>query len=202
MFSGIVEASGEIVAFEAHDQSAQVKIKIPSDYNDLNIGDSLSVDGVCLTVEAMGGGIAVFTLGPETLKVTGWNTSNFLHKKVNLERSLRVSDRVHGHFVSGHVDAMGVVESVQDLGECRFLTISYPVALKLFVWQKGSIAVNGVSLTINALLDNAFRLCLIPETMRRTNLSLAKEGDLVTLEADSLSRAFVRRLELQTERSL
>ncbi len=203
MFSGIVETKVNLLEWSSVDRSAQVKIQRPSNFKDLSIGDSIAIDGVCLTLEkfttdSADSDFLQFYLGAETLKVTGWTAEKLKNKALNIERSLRLADRVHGHFVLGHVDAMGSVIAAEKTGENIQLTIALSAPLRPLVWRKGSVAINGISLTINNVRDISstdsveIELCIIPETIRRTNISHLKAGDLVTVEADQYARALQR----------
>lgn len=160
----------------------------PEAFDDLKPGDSIAINGVCLTLESHDDQNLTFALAPETLKVTGWQPKP--QDVVNLERSLKFGDRVHGHIVAGHVDAIGKVIGIQkDTDETYALTIDAPKDFLPFVWRKGSVAVHGVSLTINDVIGNKFKVGLIPETLKRTNLKNLKIGDTVHLEADAMARA-------------
>lgn len=188
MFSGIVETQSSVAAVRKGPETLSIDIKKPNNFNDLNIGDSIAVDGVCLTLEAATADVMTFTLGPETIRVTGWTFERVQNRAVNLERSLRLQDRIHGHLVTGHVDATAEVRDSKWEGETLRLEIQIPAALKPFVWPKGSVAVNGVSLTVNGVANEAFTVGLIPETLKRTNLKTLKAGDRVNLEADNMAR--------------
>lgn len=194
MFSGIVEAQSEIVSTSSQPGILRITVQKPVDFNDIKSGDSIAVNGICLTVEKYDQSKIEFALAAETLRVTGWSESSLKTSKVNLERSLRMGDRVHGHFVSGHVDAMGKVEARREIGGSLELDISYPESLKPFIWKKGSWALNGVSLTVNEVRDGSASVCLIPETLERTNLSNLKSGDSVTIEVDPLARGLIHVL--------
>lgn len=188
MFSGIVETQSTVAAARRGSETINIDIDKPSNFNDLNIGDSIAVDGVCLTLEAESDKHMTFTLGPETIRVTGWTLERVQNRAVNLERSLRLNDRIHGHLVTGHVDATAEVRNAKWEGETLRLEIEIPPALTPFLWPKGSITVNGVSLTINTVVENVFSVGLIPETLKRTNLKSLKAGDRVNLEADNMAR--------------
>lgn len=194
MFSGIVEAQSEIVGTSSQPGILRISVQKPVEFNDIKPGDSIAVNGICLTVEKYDQSKIEFALASETLKVTGWSESTLKTSKVNLERSLRMGDRVHGHFVSGHVDAMGKVKSRRELGGSLELEINFPENLKPYIWKKGSWALNGVSLTINEVGTNSASVCLIPETLERTNLSNLKTGDSVTIEVDPLARGLIHVL--------
>ena len=122
------------------------------------------------------------------MNVTGWNPK--AGDVVNLERSLRFGDRVHGHFVNGHVDDVGVVTAIEDRVETRDLWIETTPEFAPFLWKKGSVGVHGVSLTINLVDESRFQVGLIPETLKRTNLARLRVGDRVHLEADAMARAW------------
>ncbi len=191
MFSGIVEAQSEIVSTSSQPGILRITVQKPVDFNDIKSGDSIAVNGICLTVEKYDQSKIEFALAAETLRVTGWSESSLKTSKVNLERSLRMGDRVHGHFVSGHVDAMGKVEARREVGGSLELDIVFPENLKPYIWKKGSWALNGVSLTVNEVRANSASVCLIPETLERTNLSNLKSGDSVTIEVDPLARGLI-----------
>lgn len=183
MFTGIIEAQANALQVTQGDQAIQIQLERPTDFTDVRLGDSIAVDGVCLTVEAFSPTTLQFTIGFETLQVTAWKVADLHNKKMNLERSLRFGDRIHGHLVSGHVDAVSEVVGMEEAGECLLLDIRLPQGFKA-IWQKSSIAINGVSLTVNWIKDNAFGVCLVPETLRKTNLETLQVGDAVNLESD------------------
>ena len=197
MFSGIVETLSRVLSVSRDRELVRIDVERPSDFTDIKIGDSICSSGVCLTVEKFDNVEMTFALGAETLKITGWSEDSLMHASLNLERSMRMGDRIHGHLVSGHVDGVGYVNKIQDLGGSVQLDIQSPPELMRYFWKKGSWAVNGVSLTINDV-DAATRVvsvCLIPETLKRTNLSHLKSGDRVNLEVDSMARGMVAFME-------
>jgi riboflavin synthase len=191
VFSGIVETTARVIECRSRDGVLEISVERPAALGDLGIGDSIAIDGVCLTIERFDEARMQFALGAETLRVTGWTDEALRARPRNLERSLRFGDRVHGHLVLGHVDAISQIAAVETLGEGLRLVITTPEALRPFVWSKGSIAVNGVSLTINAVTPDTFAVGLIPETLKRTNLGHLKTGDTVTLEIDNFARGLV-----------
>lgn len=201
MFSGIVETNATILAAKTVGPLLQIQVERPKTFDDLRIGDSVCTDGVCLTVEAFDEDRIQFALGPETLQVTGWSSASVLGKSVNLERSLRLNDRIHGHLVTGHVDVTGTIADLKRDGETQLMTIEFPAALLPFIWFKGSITINGVSLTVNRVESRQFSVGLIPETLRRTNLGLLKIGDKVNLEADNMARGLVHWARVKEEES-
>ncbi|OYZ23217.1 MAG: hypothetical protein B7Y39_05725 [Bdellovibrio sp. 28-41-41] len=190
MFTGIVESTQKIIHVQDKDQSIVVRIAKPDLYNDLRIGDSIAVNGVCLTVEDFSEDL-VFTLGFETLKVMGWNKSNLQDRVVNLERSLRFGDRIHGHLVSGHADGTIPLVKRELAGDCLILDFKTPAGFAQYFWKKGSITINGVSLTLNEIFTDSFSVCLIPETLRKTNLEKQSVGDLVSFECDYFMKGFL-----------
>jgi riboflavin synthase len=196
VFTGIVESSSKVVDFESFDSSVKrISISRPSDFNDLKTGDSICVNGVCLTIVAFNSEIMQFDLGPETLKITGWDRNKLFNKNVNLERSMKFGDRIHGHFLSGHVDDVAKVVATQASGEAWDLTLQLNEAAQSYVWKKGSLGISGVSLTINDFQDFKVSVCLIPETIKLTNLTDFKVGDLVNIEFDWMAKAFFNQLK-------
>ncbi|MCC7405885.1 MAG: riboflavin synthase [Bdellovibrionales bacterium] len=191
MFSGIVETQSVITSAKPRDGVVEIHIKRPSIFNDLATGESICVDGVCLTIESFDAEKMVFALAAETLQVTGWRWENLPSKSVNLERSLAMGARVHGHLVTGHVEGLGEVLECVHQGEMAHLRVSFPPELTPFFWRKGSVAINGVSLTINRVEATALEVCLIPETLKRTNLGALRVGSKVNLEIDPLARGLV-----------
>lgn len=199
MFSGIVEETGFVTAARTNDGIVRIQVQRPASFTDIKRGDSICVNGVCLTVEEMSGELLQFSLAPETLKITGWTAESVVGRMVNLERSLRLSDRLHGHLVTGHVDAAGTVTFISRNGESQDVTIEHPDNLAPFIWAKGSVAVNGVSLTLNRVEPNHFTVGLIPETLKRTNLGNLSVGAGVNLEADNWARGLVHQAKLVRE---
>jgi riboflavin synthase len=190
MFSGIIEACAPILSVEPRGDLLTIFVKRPASFDDVKLGDSIATNGVCLTVEDFSSEKMKFTLGAETLKITGWNADLLSDQTMNLERSLRFGDRIHGHFVSGHVDATAEVLSVEK-SESWILKFSTRSLNSKMLWSKGSIAIQGVSLTLNEVTPQELSVCLIPETLNRTNLKNLKVGDIVNIEYDNWAKAFV-----------
>ena len=200
MLSGIVEALSPVqsarVLSEGGGHLVQIEVERPREFDDIKNGDSIATNGVCLTVEKFNDRTIQFALGAETLQITGWSADELAASKVNLERSLRLGDRLHGHMVSGHVDGVGLVTRLNDDGGSVFFDVQTPRPLLRYVWKKGSWAVNGVSLTINSVSeDGVVGMCLIPETLKRTNLGGLKPGDKVNLEVDMMARGMITFFE-------
>jgi riboflavin synthase len=196
MFTGIIEATGVI---ESAEQKAEnLRITISSRVfvmDDVKLGDSIAVNGVCLTVVAMSAAGFSADVSQETLNCT---TGLVLGASVNLEKSLRFGDRVGGHLVSGHVDGVGRVAALENLGAHWRVAIEAPNDLSRYIARKGSIAVNGVSLTVNRVDGNRFEVNLIPHTWSVTTLELLQVGSEVNLEIDTLARYVERMLSEQT----
>lgn len=195
MFSGIVEAVVPALRGESQEGVYRLILSRPSEFTDLKCGDSVAVNGACLTVEAFDDISMTFAVAAESLKVLEWNPETVLQQRFNLERSLRFGDRLHGHLVAGHVEARGQVVRREFAGESLFMDVAIPQNIHSFVWKKGSLAIHGVSLTVNEIKDSVVSVCLIPETLKRTNLGDLKVGDRVNLESDFMARAVVRALE-------
>jgi riboflavin synthase len=195
MFSGIIESQGRVLSARKAFGGIQIQIEKPIEFSDLKAGDSIATSGVCLTLETQDASSMTFTLGAETLQVTEWEAATLQGSSVNLERSLKFGDRVHGHMVSGHVDALGEVVETQDLQGSLILRIRVPKEYERFIWKKGSWAVNGVSLTVNEVKAGIAEVCLIPETLKRTNLSALKAGSKVNIEVDQMARALMQALQ-------
>jgi riboflavin synthase len=196
MFSGIVEAMGRIRAIVPAVKGYRVTIEAGSlDLSDVAIGDSIAVNGCCLTVVELADGTFAMDVSKETIDCTAGLREG---AAVNLEKSLRLSDRLGGHLVTGHVDGVGtVVEFVPD-GESWRLTVEAPTALARFVARKGSITINGVSLTVNEVDGSSFGVNLIPHTLAVTNLKEFEKGTKVNLEIDLVARYVERLLEGRT----
>ena len=192
MFSGIVEAVGRIERVERAANGVRISLRAGRlDTRNIRVGDSVCVQGVCLTVTARRGKILRFDVSRETLEC-----SSGLDRPgaVNLERSLRLGDPLGGHLVSGHVDGTGEVLAFEPAGESRLLRIRSPVRISRYVARKGSICVDGVSLTVNRVRGNAFDVNLIPHTLRVTTLGRLAPGTTVNLEADLVARYVERML--------
>ncbi len=198
MFSGIIEETTRVLKVESKNGDSRnltIQMARPKTFIDLRIGDSIAVDGVCLTIEVFSETEMQFTLGPETLKITGWNSQSLGNRIFNLERSLKMGDRIHGHIVSGHVDTLGKVEVACLTGEAFDLTLSLGKEFYSFFPKKSSWAVAGVSLTINEVEVKDGRVfissCLIPETLKRTNLGNLSVGQNVNVEIDFMTRTLI-----------
>ncbi len=198
MFTGIVEAVGALADVTGTDGAYRVRIHTPL-ANELKLGDSLAVNGVCLTVILIDGEHVLADVGPETARVTTFGALQ-RGQSVNLERSLRFDGRVDGHFVLGHVDGVGSVEDVRPEAESHWVTIAFPPGLAAHFIRKGSVAVDGVSLTVAGLGERHFDVQVIPFTWQSTTLKLLRAGDKVNLECDLFGKYAVRAMEIRTQK--
>jgi riboflavin synthase len=194
MFTGLVEAVGELSERTAIDGGFRLRVAT-SLASELAVGDSLAVNGVCLTVVGAGDGDLSADVGPETVRVTTLG-SLVRGAVVNLERPLRADGRLGGHFVQGHVDAIGRVEHLRTDAEFVWMTVSFPSTLARFLVSKGSVAVDGVSLTVAALGSDRFDIQLVPYTLAHTNMGRARIGDAVNLECDIVGKYVARAADL------
>ena len=194
MFTGLIEATGRLV--ERQTTAGGLRLRIASALaGELAAGDSLAVNGVCLTVIKADAGEIFADVGPETIRVTtlGGLSSGV---PVNLERPLRADSRFGGHFVQGHVDAIGRIEDRKPEAEFEWLTVSFPAPLAPYFVLKGSVAVDGISLTVAGLGIDRFDVQIVPYTLAHTNLSSLAAGDGVNLECDMVGKYVARAAEL------
>jgi len=193
MFTGIIQSVGAIT--QATPVGTDIQLAIAThqlDMEDVQLGDSIAVNGVCLTVIKLAPAQFEAHVSRETLSVTvGLDKPH----PVNLEKALRLSDRLGGHLVSGHVDGVGEVVSFEPLGDCWRLDIRAPHAISKYISVKGSICINGVSLTVNSIVNDIFSINLIPHTLENTTLKSLASGRQVNLEVDQIAR-YVERMTL------
>jgi riboflavin synthase len=191
MFTGLVREVGTVLSVKG-DDTVRLELHAPETAGASAVGDSVAIDGVCLTVVAVDDGRLAFDAVPETLARTSLG-SLAVGALVNLEPALRAGDALGGHYVQGHVDGVGTVRSVEPEGEGRRLWFDAPADLLRYTVEKGSIAVQGTSLTVAALDDEGFAVALIPHTLAATTLGALQAGDRVNLEVDVLAK-YVERL--------
>lgn len=193
MFTGIIQTVGQIEHVTPMGEDVKLNINcIGLGMQDVKTGDSIAVNGVCLTAISFNETHFEAHVSKESLSVTvGLNKP----QAVNLEKALRLSDRLGGHLVSGHVDGVGKVVSFEALGDCWKLMISAPHAISKYISVKGSICVNGVSLTVNSIINDVFSINLIPHTLANTTLQFLQAGSQVNLEVDQIAR-YVERMTL------
>jgi riboflavin synthase len=192
MFTGIIEETGRVVAFTEGADSWRLQVAAQLVPTDVQPGDSVAVNGCCLTVTKFDAGNLWFDVLAETRRLT--NFSQLAPGAlVNLERSLRADARLGGHFVSGHIDAPGRVEVFEARGKDHYLKVQAPAGFARYLVYKGSIAIDGISLTVAEVTDDSFAVWLIPHTLAATNLRSKKAGDAVNLEFDLLAK-YVEKL--------
>jgi len=196
MFTGLIEGVGRLAAREMRGGDARLRIEVGTLQwgagADVRMGESISVNGTCLTVVAFDGSGFEADASNETLALTTLGELAVGHA-VNLERAMRPTDRLGGHLVSGHVDGVGNVVHVWDDGRAQRWLFAVPPQLRRYIAAKGSICVDGVSLTVNAVDDSGFEVALVPHTLAHTAFAETKPGDAVNLEVDMLAR-YVERL--------
>jgi riboflavin synthase len=194
MFTGIVEETGQVLAFAPKANAWELVVSAQAALRDLAAGDSLAVNGCCLTATTFDQQSVRFDVLEETRRLTNFSALR-TGSLVNLERSLHFGGKIGGHFVTGHIDAMGVVEIFEPRGKDYFLRIGVSAELTRYVVHKGSIAIDGISLTIAEVTDANFAVWLIPTTLAVTNLKEKRVGDRVNLEFDLLGK-YVEKLLL------
>lgn len=194
MFTGLIESVGRVAGLDADGSGMRLRIHTAL-APELAAGDSVAVNGVCLTVTRIEDGAMHADVGPETARVTTLGSLR-LDAPVNLERAMRADSRFGGHFVQGHVDGTGTVEVVRQEMDARWLSVSFPASLAPYLIRKGSIAVDGVSLTVAALGDGRFEVMIIPFTWEHTNLGSLRAGERVNLECDMVGKYVARAVEL------
>ena len=190
MFTGIIEGLGSIVMFDkktSNRSAAKMKIKLDKIAKGLKVGDSVAINGVCLTAVNISKGITEFEMIGETIKKTNLGSLE-RGDRVNIERSLKVGERLEGHFVLGHVDGVGIISKIEKQTNQVQIWIKIPKELSKHVIKKGSITVDGISLTIVDKLKDQFSVSIIPHTMQVTNLGYKKIGDKVNIETDILGK--------------
>lgn len=192
MFTGIVQGFGRIVEKRPAGGGAVFGVVADFDLDEPQEGESIAVNGACLTARDIRGRSFLADVSPETLARTNLGGLT-VGSAVNLERALRLSDRLGGHLVSGHIDAVGKVEERRPAGNFTIFTFSLPTSLAKYVIEKGSIAINGVSLTVNSCDGGGFSVSIIPHTLAVTTLGLLKRGDVVNLEVDIIGK-YVEKL--------
>ena len=197
MFTGIIQAVGRIETITVIDQNIELSIEAANlGLSDVQMGDSIAVNGACLTVIHLTNTHFKAHVSAETLKVTvGLNQQH----AVNLEKALRLNDRLGGHLVSGHVDGVGSVTQLKDLNDNWLLAIRAPHAISKYIAKKGSICVNGVSLTVNSIEQDVFTMNIIPHTLENTTIRQLTIGSHVNCEIDQIARYVERITEWATE---
>ena len=197
MFTGIITDVGEIIELEKRGD-LRARIKTNYDAKRIAFGASIACDGICLTAVDFGDNWFDVEISAETVSKTIIGSGLWeINYKVNLERSLKVGDELGGHIVSGHVDGIATVSSIVDEGDSTRFTFEAPMELTRFIAPKGSVALNGTSLTVNEVKENAFGINLVPHTKKVTSWNKTQVGDPINLEIDTLARYVARLAEYQ-----
>jgi riboflavin synthase len=194
MFTGIIEDKGKILRVDVRGQGRRLILRVPPHLTDLQLGDSINVNGACLTVVEKTGDSMAVDVSSETLEKTTFQEVR-QGDEVNLELAMRLSDRLGGHIVTGHVDAVGTLVERRSEREFVHLKIQVPKSVSRYVVPKGSIAVDGISLTVNACDGDEIQMTLIPYTLEKTTLINKRVGDQVNLEADVLGKYVEKLME-------
>jgi riboflavin synthase len=200
MFTGIIEGLGAVAAIRPVGQGKRLAITAGFELAGTKVGDSIAVSGACLTAVAIAGRQFDVDASPETLARTTLGAAR-VGERVNLERALRLSDRIDGHLVSGHTDGTGVIASREAAGNAVIVTVAVPEALTRYMIVKGSVAVDGVSLTINRIEADRFSVSIIPYTSGLTTIGFKQKGEGVNIEVDMIGKYVEKFLSAQTGRA-
>lgn len=192
MFTGIIESFGKIERIESKGEGKVLTISCDLDLSETKIGDSIAVNGACLTAVSLGKHQFKVDMAPETVERTTFKHLS-VGARVNIERALRLSDRIDGHLVSGHIDGTGIISSIQNKSNAVIINIQVPPELAADMIEKGSVAIEGISLTINQCSDKDFQVSIIPHTAKITTIGFKKEGDLVNIETDMIGK-YVKKI--------
>ncbi|MCS3459739.1 riboflavin synthase [Aeromonas sp. BIGb0445] len=195
MFTGIIETMGTLVELRRQGEDVVLTVEAPGlDFSDVKLGDSIATNGVCLTVVTLGDKRYSADVSLETLSRSGFAQAR-VGDRVNLEKALTPSSRLGGHLVSGHVDGVGEVKSKSSSGRAIEYWVKAPAELSRYIAEKGSIAVDGISLTVNAVKGDDFLLTIVPHTAQETTIAHWKPGHRVNLEVDQIARYLERLLQ-------
>ena len=187
MFNGIIKHTGKISKIYKNNNNCILEILSKIKFSKNEIGSSISCSGTCLTLEKYKGNLSKFYISKETLNRTNFKSSN-KGDLINLEKSLKYGDRISGHFAQGHVDTTSIIKKIDFVGKSWFVNFKLPKKYKKYLIQKGSITINGVSLTISKILKDGFQIVVIPQTLKFTNLLYLKEKNVVNIEFDVLGK--------------
>ncbi len=194
MFTGIIEAVGRVIDIDGQGDMTFVIDAGDMTLNDTAVGDSICINGVCLTVTGISGNSFVSDISSETLSCTSLGKI-LVNDRVNLEKALQLQDRLGGHLVSGHVDGIGTISGCYEEGRSTRFVIDFPASLGGYISKKGSVCIDGVSLTVNEVSGESFSVNIIPHTMQNTIFADYKPGDSVNLEVDIIARYLERLLQ-------
>ena len=187
MFNGIIKHTGKISKIYKNNNNCIIEILSKIKFSKNEIGSSISCSGACLTLEKYKRNLSKFYISKETLNKTNFKSSN-KGDLINLEKSLKYGDRISGHFAQGHVDTTSIIKKIDFVGKSWFVNFKLPKKYKKYLIPKGSITINGVSLTISKILKDGFQIVVIPQTLKLTNLMYLKEKDVVNIEFDVLGK--------------
>ena len=187
MFCGIIKYTGKINKINKKNNNCVIEILSKIKFSKSEIGSSVSCSGTCLTLEKYKGNLSKFYISKETLNRTNFKFSN-KGDLINLEKSLKFGDNISGHFVQGHVDTTSAIRRIDFVGKSWFINFKLAKKYKNYLIQKGSITINGVSLTVSKILKDGFQIVIIPHTLKLTNLMYLKEKDVVNVEFDVLGK--------------
>lgn len=196
MFTGIIREVGIIKSITENSGSKEFIIEAPETIKEKQLGDSIAIDGACHTITAFTDTTFTFTSIPETLKLTDLNDRKS-GDKVNLEPAMKLGDTLDGHLVTGHIDTTTTVKNLEQEGDSTIITFNLPESIQKFIAYKGSVCINGVSLTVSSVTENTFAVSLIPHTLENTNLQGLKEGSKVNIEIDTIMRYAARLMEFK-----
>lgn len=199
MFTGIIEGFGTISGIKPSGQSRRMAINADYELDNTKIGDSIAVNGACLTVVSFSGKRFEVDLSPETVAKTTLGKAK-IGDRLNLERALCISDRIDGHLVSGHIDGIGTIKSRKTEENAIIITFNIPESVSYYIIKKGSVAVDGISLTVNECDHESFQVSIIPHTAKLTTLGFKKISDSVNVETDMIGK-YVERFVTQTKAS-
>jgi len=200
MFTGIIEGLGAVAAIRPVGQGKRLAIMADFELAGTKVGDSIAVSGACLTAVRLTGRRFEVDVSPETLAKTTLGAAR-VGERVNLERALRLSDRIDGHLVSGHIDGTGAIDGRETAGNAVVIAVAVPAALTRYMIVKGSVAVDGISLTINTLEPGRFTVSIIPHTAGLTTIGLKRTGEPVNIETDMIGKYVEKFLSAKQEHS-
>ena len=200
MFTGMIEGLGTITTIKSMGLAKRFIIDADFNLEKTRVGDSIAVNGACLTVVGISGKRFEVDLSPETLSKTTFGRVK-TGERINIERALKLSNRVDGHLVSGHIDGRGIIKQQEVLGNSIRITVAVPEALLRYMIPKGSVAVDGISLTINRCGENSFDVSIIPHTAKLTTIGFKKNGDSINIETDMVGKYIERFMMEKTDRT-
>jgi riboflavin synthase len=198
MFTGIIEGLGRVAGIRSSGQGKRLAVETDFDLSGIKVGDSIAVSGACLTAVQIAGRRFEVDVSPETLARTTLGAAR-VGERVNLERSLRLSDRIDGHLVAGHIDGTGVIDGREAAGNAVIVSVAVPAALTRNMILKGSVAVDGVSLTINRLEPSRFTVSIIPHTAGLTTMGFKQKGEQVNIETDMIGKYVEKFLSARSD---